>query len=369
MVDIAALNRTTGLLKDASVRFQVSRWNTPVNRDEEQSKFVRAWNEGREYNPQFEYEQPTNDARAHFESLIDSVEDAGEPWNSMIHGSLTNSLESIGSLIERDPTAITAASINRYGKVSPASLKEAAAILKLEVPEPERSEMGSDEAADELARVLAMSGLDQWTVTTKHPMSADMAVSGGEKQVRVRHGATFSKDAVRRLIIHEIGTHVFRSENGFGQPLKLLGFGLPGYLATEEGLAAYHEEVYGVSSAATLRKYACRVKATEIALSSSFAQTASALDGYLSAEQIFSMLTRVKRGFTDTEAPGAHVKDKVYLEGLMTVRSAVRDDPALLDDLMVGKFAVDQIDVVRDLMQQGLVFPAELSPHRLIEFI
>jgi hypothetical protein len=52
-----------------------------------------------------------------------------------------------------------------------------------------------------------------------------------------------SEIKVRALFAHEIGTHVFRLENGKKSKLKLLSIGLAGYSAAEEGLALMREQV------------------------------------------------------------------------------------------------------------------------------
>ena len=56
---------------------------------------------------------------------------------------------------------------------------------------------------------------------------------------------------MRDLIVHEIGTHVVRRENGKRSKLRLLGIGLDNYERGEEGIATMREQVLNGNSEST----------------------------------------------------------------------------------------------------------------------
>ncbi len=354
MEEVEYLNELADQLVELRREIDQSRYMTPTNRAEQLELFLEAWDEGRAHNPQFEYESLPTEVVRRVEQLRDVIEVSG-PWTARVAQDLDQTHQELTLLRSRDPGAMTEASMRAYGPLSPEAAAEARSIVAAEPVPVEPRELTAGEAAALLRDALARVGLDRWRVTSEQPIHADMSVSNSRQEVRVRPEAMFSPGSVRRLLVHEIGTHVFRTENGSRQPIRLLGVGLIGYMATEEGLAAHNEERAGVSSPTVMRKYALRVLATTIAISSPFSEVAETLAGHLTPLDVFSMVTRVKRGFTDTGVPGAHVKDKVYLEGFLAVREAMAADPSTATDLMMGKISLDQLEDVRTLEREGLV--------------
>lgn len=79
-------------------------------------------------------------------------------------------------------------------------------------------------------------------------------------------------------------------------------------------------------------------------------------------EMAFDIATRVKRGFVDTAQPGAHTKDMVYLQGYLAVKAHLAENPDDLPLLMLGKFALQHLPLVREWLAQGLLVPARYLP-------
>lgn len=365
-LDLDDLNRLADDLRAYRSQVDISRWNAPTNREAEQARFVQAFEAGERYNPKFSYE-PLDRSAIELARRTRASVVADDYWSGLVRDDLTHSIDALEAVASHDSEKITASSLGSYGEITGDTLEYARTILSESDWEPDASErQTAQQAAIRLGEALSRAGLNQWAVRLEQNMSADMRVRAASQEVFIRSGATFSNDSIDRLVVHEIGTHVFRGENGMAQPLRLLGLGLSGYLATEEGLAAYHEEHFGLGSAEVLRKYALRVVATHAALDHSFSEVAEELRAFAQPAMLFSMLSRVKRGFIDTSEHGAHVKDKVYLEGLMSVRAAAESDPQVLTLLMIGKISLSQLPDVQALLDDGWASPPMHVPADLL---
>jgi uncharacterized protein (TIGR02421 family) len=159
------------------------------------------------------------------------------------------------------------------------------------------------------------------------------------------------------LLHHEIGTHVVTYLNGARQPLTLLAVGLPGYDETQEGLAVLAEYVTGGLDPRRLRVLAARVVAVGQMLDGAeFLDTFGSLrDAHgLPARTAWSIATRVHVG-------GGSVKDAIYLRGIVRILEALAEGLSL-DTLFVGKLALDQLPLVRDLLDRGVLTQPWVRP-------
>lgn len=363
-MDIDVLNSLSDQLEGLRAATNIPRLQAPLNRDVEFERFLQHWKAGEPYDPVFEYANV--DLAANLERIEEmrSHVDDDSPWAVALLRDLEGMRLTLDGLASRHPEAITAASVFIDGGIDEDSVRVASEILEQSPPPADQAtRVEAADARDALRAGLQLLSLHDWTVHVEAAMSADMSVIGAERRVQVRQGTTFSIDAIRRLLVHEIGTHVLRSANGSAQPLRILGLGLAGYMATEEGLAAYNEERFGLTDAAVTRKYARRVLATERALSAGFGEVARTFPDD-DPESVFAMMLRVKRGFVDTSAPGAHVKDKVYLEGLLRVRELAAESPSAIDQLMVGKVSIDQLPDVEVGIGFGWIQQPSISLNR-----
>jgi len=196
----------------------------------------------------------------------------------------------------------------------------------------------------------------------------DMATSAKVDPMRrvlvLRRKERFRKKFVQRLAIHEIGTHALRAENGALQPLKMFMHGLPGYLDTEEGLAAFNEERAGILDNATLKNYAGRVVAVDLALQHSFTTTFTELRKHFSARQASQLTIRVKRGLERPQDPGAFTRDATYLRGYLAVKKF--SETGWIYDLFLGKIGIDNVDMVKKIPG---VIPARYVPESIYSLI
>lgn len=206
--------------------------------------------------------------------------------------------------------------------------------------------------ASEMLAAMRRIGVVDWRVVVVEEMSARMSVSARHREVRVKSDSTFSREDRDRLIVHEIGTHVRRACRGFATGLLTLGLGLPGYIATEEGLASHLEEQHGLLRSGHIRMYALRAFGVHLALEAGFADTYYALIGLgASAAVSWDVAMRVKRGLTDTSARGCFPKDFAYLHGREIVSEYLASG-GTLEELFVGKVGIQHLSQVRGILER-----------------
>jgi uncharacterized protein (TIGR02421 family) len=176
------------------------------------------------------------------------------------------------------------------------------------------------------------------------------------KRILIAKNRRYFKGDEKRLVVHEIGVHVLRSVNGLNQPFKNLAYGLPGYIQTEEGLAAYMEEINNLLDEKLMRNYAGRVLAVNSIIDGfSFKQTFEMLKTYNFDENISWTLTvRAHRG-------GGYIKDHVYLDGYSKIKEYISEGGDV-KILFLGKFALNQLEIIKALLEKGFLNPPKILP-------
>jgi hypothetical protein len=223
----------------------------------------------------------------------------------------------------------------------------------LSQPQPrERSVERTFRASDQLRLVTArlrQYNLPDWRVEVKANLSGTNT-DPTNRVVNLRGDLTYSMEEMKRLVVHEVDTHVLRAANGYCQPYRLFAVGaVPSYLMTEEGLAVVNEERMGYIDHARTRLYAARVVAAMSAATSPFSTVyAEMRDLHFSHVDAFVIAKRVKRGLSDTSCPGGYIKDHVYLWGRVLVEEFVLSGGDL-SRLYVGKIALEHVPFVEDL--------------------
>jgi len=191
-----------------------------------------------------------------------------------------------------------------------------------------------------------------WRIDEDSVMSARVLVDSAKKLIRVNPNSRFRKRDLTRLVVHEIDVHARRSINGSHQALLCFSTGLPGSLATEEGLAMVGEETSGTASPGVLARQAEVCRAIDEARHVGFRELYDRLCGRVGNGLAWGICLRVKRGLQYPELPGVYAKDSVYLAGRNKVRRWL-DDGGDIQKLYVGKVGVD--DPVDQWIAQGWV--------------
>ncbi len=182
-----------------------------------------------------------------------------------------------------------------------------------------------------------------------------------------RPGSEITERNLRGLLAHEVQTHVLRSHNGENSALKLLSFGLAGYLKGEEGVATYREQrIIGAKDYAGADVY--------FALGAAFGldrgnqvRTVDELIPILSDYYAFKYadyserswwraFTMIKRIFISTAhnqtCPVYLTKDMVYREGNIAIYELLDQTQCSDEYLELGKFDPtdpDHVDALKRL--------------------
>lgn len=205
-----------------------------------------------------------------------------------------------------------------------------------------------------LEDALRTRGMTDWVVERDRVMSARVLVDGAKRVLRVNPDARFRHRDLARLVVHEIDVHAWRTLNGQAQILRCFETGLPGSLATEEGLAMQAEQRTGLASPGVLDRQVEVVEAIERSRSAGFRAVYDSLLPRVGPGLAWGICLRVKRGLARPELPGVYAKDSVYLRGWKLVGDWL-DDGGDVDRLYVGKVSID--DPVDQWLAQGWVQP------------
>ncbi|HZK04889.1 MAG TPA: tyrosine/phenylalanine carboxypeptidase domain-containing protein [Actinomycetaceae bacterium] len=170
-----------------------------------------------------------------------------------------------------------------------------------------------------------------------------------------------ARQRVNALLQHEVGTHLVTQVNGIAQPLKMMGSGLAHYDETQEGLAVLAEITTGGLTAARLRQLAARVIAVDALIGgATFVETHRLLTGLgMPGSAAYTTTMRAFRA-------GGFTKDAAYLRGLLNLFDHVTRGGSL-DLFFLGKFSLEDLPLVADLHERGLLRDARITPRWLME--
>jgi uncharacterized protein (TIGR02421 family) len=198
-----------------------------------------------------------------------------------------------------------------------------------------------------IEKALLQYNFTGWKITIK-PAVARVAVSPSKRTIVIRDTAKFSSIGVNCILAHEIGVHVLRAMNGYRQHYEIFGTdAIPGYLQTEEGLAALHEKKAGCLTNNRLRRFAGRVIAVSMAMKCGFRDVFNELTKFFPPKEAFEMTVRVKRGLKDTSQAGGFIKDHVYFEGKLALEDFIAKGNDLTP-VYAGKIGLEHIGMVED---------------------
>lgn len=360
-----SLAEVTNLLEE--LRLPTSLVFTPTNLDAEKKKFFNSDT----YNPQFQYRIVKNINRDILKklSLVEEISDV-DPRISEFYIKLIESKKEANDLMYAvgDNELVTEISMNRYGKPSSKLFRNACRVLRgkvdaynlVERKPVEREILKYDEINKVFEVVFKELGLDGWAVDKSMNIAKNgVKVGVKTKKVLVDPNIQRSKFKLRKTIVHEVGTHVLRANNGLKSGFEALGKpNLPSYLDVEEGLATWNENNLGLLTLDWLRKKAALVYALYIGEDMNFRQLYNCILGILPKYASFDAVYRVKRGLSDTSYGGLYLKDIAYFRGFRRVLNRLEKDVSLYELLYSGKIDFEQCEWVRE----GLIPKAKDIP-------
>lgn len=192
--------------------------------------------------------------------------------------------------------------------------------------------------------------------------------AAGADRIKIHKGLEFSLREIRTFEIHEGWVHLGTTLNGMLQPIcTFLGKGPPSSTITQEGLAIITELFTFSSYPGRLRRLTNRINAVSMAEEGAnffdvyqfyLNQGLSEQDGYQSAVRVF-------RGSSPYAGP--YTKDLSYSKGFILIynfmrlavqRGLVKRIPLLF----LGKTTLEDIHILADLVDEGLVVPPKYVP-------
>lgn len=207
---------------------------------------------------------------------------------------------------------------------------------------------------------------DQVHVTISGDIHAD--ASAGADCIRLRADTTFTKRELRALEVHEGWVHVATTLNGMAQPVcTFLSKGPPSSTLSQEGLGVIMEIFTFSSYPERVKRLAHRITAINMA-----EQGADFLDVFrfyqskgFSDEESYYAGVRVFRGCPVDRGPFS--KDLSYTKGFVLIynyiRLAIKNGLAHhIPLLFIGKTTLEDLPILYELMQQGIVTPPKYLP-------
>lgn len=193
------------------------------------------------------------------------------------------------------------------------------------------------------------------------------AAAGADK-IKIHTGLKFSLREIRIFEVHEGWVHLGTTLNGMTQPIcTFLSKGPPSSTVTQEGLAIITELFTFSSYPGRVRRLTNRINAVSMA-----EEGANFFDVYrfyceqgLNEADSYQSAVRVFRGSSPELGP--YTKDLAYSKGFILIynymrlavqRGLVKRIPLLF----VGKTTLEDLHVIADLMEEGLITPPKYVP-------
>jgi uncharacterized protein (TIGR02421 family) len=192
--------------------------------------------------------------------------------------------------------------------------------------------------------------------------------AAGADRIKIHQGLKFSAREIRTFEIHEGWVHLGTTLNGMAQPIcTFLSKGPPSSTVTQEGLAIITEIFTFSSYPGRVQRLTNRIKAVNMA-----EEGANFFDVYafyrsegLSEDDSYQSTVRVFRGSTPTGGP--YTKDLSYSKGFILIYNYMRlaVQRGLVNRiplLFVGKTTLEDLHVLADLMDEGIVTSPKYIP-------
>ncbi len=187
----------------------------------------------------------------------------------------------------------------------------------------------------------------------------------GNRYVKLHRGAQYTLDEIRLLEVHEGWVHLGTTINAQAQPIcTFLRKCPPTSTRTQEGLAVLTEFLTGSAHPGRLTRLRLRLEGIGMAeAGADFLQVFRHLrETCVDDRDCYRQTARVFRGSLP-QGCGPFTKDLSYLRGLDAVIGVFRsnrDDAATL--LFTGKAAVEDLDTLAELAQEGYLAPPRFIP-------
>lgn len=335
---------------------------TPTNGEAAWRRWKKSGDPGR-----FEYRPLTNDPfQLKRELHAVPIERVSDPTLHHIFRAVQLEIDrKLSMLIDLGTSRYLHGSLALYGGVEPEVLEEARRLLAVIPPKARGTGPRKSVPAAELVE-LAQAEVEYYRaqhasfgarVELRNDIASDLICSQGHLLIDT-HAST-PANRVTALLQHEVGTHLVTYYNGLAQPLQLLSRGLPGAVDLQEGLAVLSEFLAGGLQAPRMRVLAARVVAVhDVIQGSTMPVTTRLLEEHgLDPRIAFKVAVRAHRG-------GGLTKDAAYFRGLRDLLAYLAQGGEL-ETLFLGKVALVQLPLLRELQQRKILNPPRFRPRYL----
>jgi uncharacterized protein (TIGR02421 family) len=226
----------------------------------------------------------------------------------------------------------------------------------------------SEEAVEILRQRLSGYFADSENIRVELSDGIIADAAAGADKLKIHKGLKFSLREIRTFEIHEGWVHLGTTLNGMAQPIcTFLSKGPPSSTVTQEGLAIITEIFTFSSYPGRVRRLTNRITAVNMA-----EEGANFFDVFqfyreqgLSEDDSYQSTIRVFRGSTPSGGP--YTKDLSYSKGFILIynfmrlavqRGLVKRIPLLF----VGKTTLEDLHVLSDLMDEGIIIPPKYVP-------
>jgi hypothetical protein len=322
---------------------------TPVNAAAERRRFLDTLRAGGRSEPAFEYREPDLRAAGEAATALAALDLSGvpaplRPEYEHARDLFDLQLRLLDAFARRDDDRVGLLSRQLYWEADTRPLLDAAhaALSRAEAVPGTGRDPGLPVSADVVAAAVQRSLDDYgvaWTTRIDASSAARVRVSRSDRQVVLSRDARFREVDIRKIVVHEVETHVLRAENGrrlwrFG----LYGLGTPVTERMEEGMALMNERTAGVARPDQARIVALHVVGIDTAATRGFSDTFEAVRPYVADDgEAFQRVVRWKRGLHDQRRPNAFWKDVVYFGGGLRLEAYLRAGGDLRE-LYLGRF-------------------------------
>lgn len=245
--------------------------------------------------------------------------------------------------------------------------KTLASLLRHDFLQSEPKTIPAPEAVEILnARIQAVFPDAGLRVMVSDGITADAAA--GTDYIKLRGDAYFNERDLQALEVHEGWVHLGTTLNGQAQPYcTFLSKGPPSATITQEGLATLTEIIAMKSTPARLQRLINRVRAVTIAeQGADFIEVFEFFRGKENdIEESWTLASRVFRGSVPDGMP--FTKDLTYIKGFVLTYNFIRlavskGRPQRLPLLFVGKTMIDDMKVIANLVDEGIILPPKYLP-------
>ncbi len=328
-----------------------------INLQEEKKKFFKALNKKEEYNPQILF-TTKNYKQSRVNELLNfkiDIQNDRYGFKKLLKERIEAKINEVNSHSLWGFPKSTNYVIKSRGKPSTKLLKSAMKFCRdYRRKKVKFSKIDANQAGDKLKSEVYRLTKENISIIYNDHLASKVNISPKNKVIILNPNEKFTTLSIKRLNVHEIGVHYMRYFNAKKFHIKLLETGTANYIETEEGLAAYMEQVKGVASDAQLFIYAGRVIATHYALTKSFYEVFKILKKYnFKDSDAFSITYRAKRNLCDTSKPGGFTKDYVYYSGYYKIKKYVESGYDI-KKLFIGKIKIEDLNVIEEFIKENL---------------